>query len=75
MDHLELHATVKPQTMMTEGTTGAIARTAHEGQQASAGHSLLNHLRRIAAAVPEYARVTAWLHPGISSRRAPRTTP
>ena len=48
--------------MMTQRTARAIARTAHEGQQTSAGRSLFDHLQRVAAAVPEYARVTSWLH-------------
>lgn len=47
---------------MNERTARAIAKTVHEGQRTSAGRSLFDHVRRVAAAVPEYARVTAWLH-------------
>ncbi len=47
---------------MTERTARAIANTAHRGQQTAAGSPLLDHVRRVAAAAPKQARVTAWLH-------------
>ena len=47
---------------MTERAARAIAKTAHQAQQTSAGGSLFDHVQRVAAAVPKHARVTAWLH-------------
>ena len=47
---------------MTERAARAIAKTAYQGQQTSAGGSLFDHVQRVAAAVPKHARVTAWLH-------------
>jgi hypothetical protein len=47
---------------VTESAAQAIAKSAHDGQQTSAGASQFDHVRRVAAAVPERARVTAWLH-------------
>jgi hypothetical protein len=47
---------------MTKRTARAIARAAHEGQWSNAGSPLGDHVRRMTAAVPEQARVTAWLH-------------
>ena len=47
---------------MTEETARAIANTIHDGQQTSAGGLLFDHVQRVAAAVPQCARVTAWLH-------------
>ena len=47
---------------MTERTARAIAKTAHHGQQTGAGSPLFDHVRRVAAAAPRQARVTAWLH-------------
>ena len=47
---------------MTERAARAIAKTAYQGGQSSAGGSLFDHVRRVAAAVPKHARVTAWLH-------------
>jgi len=47
---------------VTESAARAIAKRAHDGQQTSAGSPQFDHVRRVAAAVPERARVTAWLH-------------
>jgi (p)ppGpp synthase/HD superfamily hydrolase len=47
---------------MTERAAQTIAKTAHEAQRTSAVGSLLDHVQRVAAAVPEYARATASLH-------------
>jgi hypothetical protein len=47
---------------VTESAARAIAKSAHDGQQTSAGGSQFDHVRRVAAAVSERARVTAWLH-------------
>jgi hypothetical protein len=47
---------------VTESAARAIAKSAHDGQQTSAGGSLFDHVQRVAAAVPKQARVTAWLH-------------
>jgi hypothetical protein len=38
---------------MTEGVARSIAKTFHEGQQASAGGPQFDHVQRVAAAVPE----------------------
>jgi hypothetical protein len=45
---------------MTERTACAIAGTVDEGRQTSAGGPLFDHVQRVGAAVPEWARVTAW---------------
>jgi hypothetical protein len=45
---------------MTERTARAIAGTIHEGRQTSAGDPVFDHVQRVATAVPEWARVTAW---------------
>jgi hypothetical protein len=47
---------------VTESAARAIAKSAHDGQQTSTGRSQFDHVRRVAAAVPNRARVTAWLH-------------
>jgi hypothetical protein len=47
---------------VTESAARAIAKSAHDGQQTSTGSPQFDHVRRVAAAVPERARVTAWLH-------------
>jgi (p)ppGpp synthase/HD superfamily hydrolase len=39
-----------------------IARQNHEGQRDSFGDPVINHLERVAAAVPADARATALLH-------------
>jgi hypothetical protein len=39
-----------------------IAREAHRDQQTRFGDPVVEHLERVAAAVPEDARATAWLH-------------
>lgn len=39
-----------------------IARSNHRGQRTRFGDSILDHLARVAAAVPREARATAWLH-------------
>jgi hypothetical protein len=40
----------------------ALAETLHDGQLDRGGAPLIDHIRRIAAAVPREARVVAWLH-------------
>jgi hypothetical protein len=40
----------------------ALAESFHRGQRDSGGAPLIAHVRRVAAAVPEDARVVAWLH-------------
>jgi hypothetical protein len=47
---------------MTERAARAIAKTVYHDQQTLAGTPLFDHVQRVAAAVPKYARVTAWLH-------------
>jgi hypothetical protein len=47
---------------VTESAARAIAKRAHDGQQTSTGGPQFDHVRRVAAAVPKRARVTAWLH-------------
>jgi (p)ppGpp synthase/HD superfamily hydrolase len=47
---------------MTERAARAIAKTVHEGQTTAAGRRVFERVRRVAAAVPKQARVTAWLH-------------
>ena len=39
-----------------------IASRAHRGQVLSTGERLIDHVRRVAAATPEFARPVAWLH-------------
>ena len=39
-----------------------IASSTHAGQRDRFGDPLLDHVARVAAAVPPYARATAWLH-------------
>lgn len=40
----------------------SLAEALHHGQRDAAGTPLIDHIRRIAAAVPRDARVVAWLH-------------
>ena len=40
----------------------ALAETLHHGQLDASGAPLIDHIRRVAAAVPGEARVVAWLH-------------
>jgi hypothetical protein len=40
----------------------ALAETLHDGQLDRGGAPLIDHIRRVAAAVPKQARVVAWLH-------------
>ena len=40
----------------------ALAETLHHGQRDAGGAPLIDHVRRVAAAVPPEARVVAWLH-------------
>ena len=40
----------------------ALAETLHRGQRDAGGAPLIDHVRRVAAAVPPEARVVAWLH-------------
>ncbi|MGZ6640058.1 MAG: hypothetical protein ACXVII_45550, partial [Solirubrobacteraceae bacterium] len=40
----------------------ALAETLHHGQRDASGAPLIDHVRRVATAVPEEARVVAWLH-------------
>jgi hypothetical protein len=39
-----------------------LATRAHRGQRQPAGEPLIAHVRRVAAATPEFARCVAWLH-------------
>ena len=40
----------------------ALAEALHQGQRDPGGEPLIDHVRRVAAAVPRDARVVAWLH-------------
>src|SRR5215211_6782361 len=40
----------------------ALAEELHRGERDPAGAPLIDHVRRVAAAVPSDARVVAWLH-------------
>jgi hypothetical protein len=40
----------------------ALAVSLHRGQRDAAGTPLIDHVRRVAAAVPTYVGVVAWLH-------------
>ena len=40
----------------------ALAEALHQGQRDPGGAPLIDHVRRVAAAVPRDARVVAWLH-------------
>ena len=39
-----------------------LATRAHRGQRQPTGEPLIVHVRRVAAATPEFARSVAWLH-------------
>jgi (p)ppGpp synthase/HD superfamily hydrolase len=39
-----------------------LAEALHQGQREPGGAPLIDHVRRVAAAVPRDARVVAWLH-------------
>jgi len=39
-----------------------LAERAHRGQRRPTGEPLIDHVRRVAAATPEFARSVAWLH-------------
>jgi hypothetical protein len=44
------------------GRAQALAERLHDGQRDASGAPLIDHIRRVAAAVPRSARVVAWLH-------------
>jgi hypothetical protein len=44
------------------GRAQALAETLHRGQRDAGGAPLIDHVRRVAAAVPREARLVAWLH-------------
>lgn len=44
------------------GRAQALAGTLHRGQRDAGGAPLIDHVRRVAAAVPREARLVAWLH-------------
>jgi len=44
-----------------------IARRIHAGQRGRGGRPLVEHLERVAAAVPPPARATAWLHDALET--------
>jgi len=55
-----------------EGSLGAeraqaLAERLHQGQQDAAGQPVIAHVGRVAARVPETARVVAWLHEVLES--------
>jgi hypothetical protein len=47
---------------MDPATAHRLARRSHVGQHSRFGEPIIEHVRRVAAAVPSEARVTAWLH-------------
>ena len=47
---------------MDEEHACALAARLHDGQREHGGSLLLDHVRRVAGAVPDDARVVAWLH-------------
>ena len=48
--------------VMDPSLASGIARYAHRGRRDRFGESVVSHLARVAAAVPDDARATAWLH-------------
>jgi hypothetical protein len=51
-----------PSTGMDPARARALAERLHAGQRDRDGTSLIDHVRRVAAAVPRDARAVAWLH-------------
>ena len=49
-------------TLMNAHRAEALAERLHRGQRHRDGTLLIDHVRRVAAAVPPNARVVAWLH-------------
>ena len=47
---------------MEPATAHRLARRSHVGQHSRFGEPIIEHVQRVAAAVPSEARVTAWLH-------------
>jgi hypothetical protein len=47
---------------MTTADARAIAERVHRDQLDEGGDHLIAHVRRVAAAVPDFARTAAWLH-------------
>src|SRR5579884_748 len=47
---------------MSPGVARSIAIREHQGQRTRFGDAVVEHVRRVAAAVPPEARATAWLH-------------
>ncbi len=47
---------------MTHATAHQLARTSHVGQSNRFGEPVIDHVARVATAVPPIARTTAWLH-------------
>jgi hypothetical protein len=52
----------------------AVAERLHRGQQDAAGEFVIRHVGRVAASVPEHARVVAWLHEVLESTAVPEET-
>jgi len=52
----------------------AVAELLHRGQQDAAGESVIQHVGRVAARVPEHARVVAWLHEALEATPVPEET-
>lgn len=51
-----------------------VAERLHWGQQDAAGESIIGHVGRVAARVPENARAVAWLHEVLESTTVPEET-
>jgi hypothetical protein len=49
-------------TRMSPERAQVLAEALHQGQREPGGAPLIDHVRRVAAAVPRDARVVAWLH-------------
>jgi hypothetical protein len=49
----------------------AIARAAHADDRRREGESLLRHIERVAALVPDWARSVAWLHEVLAQSNVP----
>jgi hypothetical protein len=49
-------------TLMSAERAQALAQRLHRGQRDPGGAPLIDHVQRVAAAVPREARVVAWLH-------------
>jgi hypothetical protein len=58
----ESRRSTRSEAVMDPAVAHRLARRAHVGQRGRFGEPVIEHVSRVAAAVPADARVTAWLH-------------